>query len=67
MDNNVFDKDKDFQTSGRDKDVKLIEPLPSVVTMCLASCDLCTGEYVDTTHSFRLRCLCKCGHREKRS
>jgi hypothetical protein len=66
--NIIVDKDKDFQNSDiRKKNAKPIQTLPSVVTVCLASCDLCTGEYVNTTHSFRLRCLCKCGHREKRS
>ena len=34
--------------------------LPVVVTVCLAPHEQCTGEYIDTTHSFRLQCYCEC-------
>jgi hypothetical protein len=33
--------------------------LPSIVTICLAGCGICTGDYIDVTVSFRLRC-CPC-------
>lgn len=36
------------------------QQLPVFVTMCLAPHEECTGEYIDTTHSFRLRCFCEC-------
>jgi hypothetical protein len=62
MANIVFDKDKDFPSRDiGNENHKAVETLPSVVTICLASCDLCTDEYIDTTHSFRLKCLCTCG------
>ncbi|CAN5532543.1 hypothetical protein BH18THE2_BH18THE2_26250 [soil metagenome] len=41
--------------------------LPVVVTMCLAPHEECTGEYIDTTHSFRLRCFCECHLNRKTS
>lgn len=56
MTNIVFDKDKHFQN----KNAKLVQTLPSVVTVCLAPCDICTQEYIDITHSFRMRCCCRC-------
>jgi hypothetical protein len=34
--------------------------LPVVVTVCLAPHEQCTGEYIDTTHSFQLQCYCEC-------
>jgi hypothetical protein len=52
----VSDKDKHFQN----KNAKPVQTLPSVVTVCLAPCDICTQEYIDVTHSFRMRCCCRC-------
>ncbi len=42
---------------------KQITTLPVVVTICLASCSECCGEYIDSTSSFRICCLCPCGHK----
>src|SRR6266487_3730972 len=42
---------------------KQITTLPAVVTLCLASCSECCGEYIDSTSSFRICCLCPCGHK----
>lgn len=60
MANIVFDKDKHFQN----KNAKPVQTLPSVVTVCLAPCDICTQEYIDVTHSFRMRCCCRCHDNE---
>jgi hypothetical protein len=38
------------------------ETLPNMVTICLAPCSLCVGEYVDITNRFILRCCCPCHH-----
>jgi hypothetical protein len=61
-DNNVLLKDK--LDSNNNQNSVII--LPSVVTTCLAPHDQCTGEFIDTTHSFRLKCLCQCGHNHNR-
>jgi hypothetical protein len=37
-----------------------VETLPSVVTNCLAPCQICVGKYVDITHRFVLKCCCQC-------
>jgi hypothetical protein len=42
-----------------------VTTLPSIVTICLAPCANCSGEYIDITNSFRLRCCCPC-HTNKR-
>ena len=42
---------------------KQITTLPAAVTICLASCSECCGEYIDSTSSFRICCLCPCGHK----
>jgi hypothetical protein len=60
----VFGRNKDFENdnggnNSSDK-ANVVKTLPAVVTICLAPCNLCSGEYVDITHSFRLRCLCPC-------
>jgi hypothetical protein len=34
---------------------------PTIVTICLTNMhEECTGNYVDTTNSFRIQCKCKC-------
>ena len=55
--NKVFENDNGWNSSHKAKAVKT---LLAVVTVCPAPCNLCIGEYVDATHSFRLRCLCPC-------
>ena len=63
MDNIVFDKDKDFENNNggsTSHKARAVKTLPAVVTVCLAPCHVCTGEYIDATLSFRLRCLCPC-------
>jgi hypothetical protein len=48
----VFDKDEDFENNNvgnRGHKAKAVKTLPAVVTVCLASCNSCTGEYVDAT------------------
>jgi hypothetical protein len=65
MSNNEPESDKPFlidppsqqKTSSKPS---VVTTLPSVVTMCLAPCDMCTGEYIDITYSFRMRCCCTC-------
>jgi hypothetical protein len=37
-----------------------VDRLPSMVIVCLAPCDRCTGEYRDITSSYRMRCCCHC-------
>jgi hypothetical protein len=34
--------------------------LPTVATVCLSTHQECTQEYIDTTRSFRIRCVCSC-------
>jgi hypothetical protein len=61
MDNIAFDKDKDFHNNDLlNRNYKAVKTLPSVVTRCLAPCNVCTGEYIDVTYSFRMRCCCHC-------
>ena len=63
MANIVFGKDKDFEDNNGQSishNARVVKTLPAVVTVCLAPCNLCTGEYIDTTLSFRLSCLCPC-------
>ena len=74
MSNNEAESDKAFPRHGENyhatdrtvkKEIQNLRPLavttlPSMVTICLAPCSLCTGDYVDVTHSFRLRCCCPC-------
>jgi hypothetical protein len=63
MNNIAFDKDKDlgFQdNSVQNGNHIVVETLPSVVTVCLAPCNICTGEYIDITSSYRMRCCCRC-------
>lgn len=43
-------------------DLERITTLPTVVTMCLAPCTECCGEYIDSTSSFRIICHCTCNH-----
>jgi hypothetical protein len=34
---------------------------PTIVTICLTNThEECTGNYVDTTYSFRIQCKCRC-------
>jgi hypothetical protein len=40
---------------------------PTVVTICLTDMhEECTGNYVDTTNSFRIQCKCSCHLRRRR-
>jgi hypothetical protein len=65
MNNSTSDQNKYFYKENQEIQKSSLKTLPTMITICLAPCDLCTGEYVDSMHSFRLRCLCPCGHREK--
>ena len=61
MDNIVFDKDKDFHNNSiLNRNHKAVKTLPSVVTICLVACDLCTDEYIDTNLFIQKRCCCPC-------
>jgi hypothetical protein len=65
MNNNNSNRDKPFPIDPPTHQKTSPKPpavttLPSVVTICLAPCDKCTGEYIDSTYSFRMRCCCRC-------
>ena len=60
---NNIDSPQNKACHSTDKDTDAIITLPSVVTACLTSSHTeCNGEYTDTHHFFRLRCVCLCHH-----